>query len=487
MKYLSTRGQSPAVSAGQALLHGAAPDGGLYLPERLPDLSALLISSGSYAELAGQVFAELLPDFDRQALHMAAEQAYTDRFERPEICPLVRVGDVHVLELFHGPTAAFKDLALSALPRLMALARQALTPGTRYLVLAATSGDTGSAAMRGFQGVEGFYTLVYYPARGVSRVQRAQMRALSQGNARARAINGDFDAAQAAVKAAFSRADSLLPQGMALSSANSINIGRLVPQVVYYFTACRELLARGEARPGQPVDFIVPTGNFGNILAGFLARRMGAPIGQLVCASNGNRVLYDFLRTGCYDRRRPLKKTLSPSMDILVSSNLERLLYDASGGDADRVRDLMDQLSREGWYQADAGIHRLIADGFTGCWASDSQTRAAIRAAWEEHRYLMDPHTAAAWHALGRLERGHKPCVVLSTASPFKFPETVLDALGHPMPPGQDPLEALSDLSGQGVPQALSGLQGFDPETEAAIEKDSVMDDILREAAAWFS
>ena len=486
MLYHSTRGLCPAVSPAEALLHGAAPDGGLYLPESPGSLSGLLDGKKPYAGLAARVFSALLTDFRQEDLIQAAACAYADQFDTPAITPLKKVGDTFVLELFHGPTAAFKDLALQALPRLMALARQQLTPQTDYLMVTATSGDTGSAAMRGFLNVPGFQVLVFYPSRGVSKVQQAQMTRMPGDNVRAVGIQGNFDDAQAAVKAVFSMDRQLLPERLRLSSANSINIGRLIPQIVYYIAACRELRSLGAALPGQAVDFIVPTGNFGDILAGYLARKMGLPIGQLVCASNANRVLADFLHSGIYDRRRTLKKTLSPSMDILVSSNLERLLFYASGQDADRTGRLMRQLTEKGWYQADGAMMENIRRDFLGASASDAQVLETIRAVWAEHRYLMDPHTAAAWHAQSALNNRKNPRVVLATASPFKFPEAVFRALGEPQAQGSgETMEALSHLSGQPIPSALKGLMDLPLRHRGLIRKDEIIPEVMRRANTW--
>ena len=485
MRFISTRGVSPAVSGPEAVLFGIAPDGGLYLPETLPRLDHLLSGPYSYAELAAAVFRALLPGFTGEALDKAARAAYMGPFSSPDVTPLVPVGDDFVLELFHGPTAAFKDLALQALPRLMASAMSELAPGTDTLVLAATSGDTGSAAMKGFQGLPGFRVLVYYPALGVSAVQKSQMRTMSGDNVRAVGIRGDFDAAQAGVKAAFARAPEL-PPGIRLSSANSINIGRLIPQIVYYVHACRELTRLGRLKPGGLVDFIVPTGNFGDILAGYLAKQMGLPIGTLVCAANANRVLADFMETGVYDARRKLLPTLSPSMDILVSSNLERLLYLASDGDSGTVRGLMAELQTKGVYRADKALMRAIRLDFSAASVSDAECLQAIRAVWEAHHYLMDPHTAAAWGAMGEMEESGRPRVVLATASPFKFPRAIFRALGLPAPVEDTALpERLGELTGLSVPASLTGLDLLPVLHQDVIPGAAVSDDALKRAIVW--
>lgn len=486
MQYESTRGKSGPVSPAEALLNGAAGDGGLYMPDTLPDLSHLMIGEYDYAGLAGKVFAALLPGFSDAELDKVARAAYEAQFDTPNITPLVRVGDCHILELSHGPTAAFKDLALQALPRLMALAREKLGSQDKYLVLTATSGDTGSAAMRGFMDVPGFRVLVYYPQGGVSAVQLAQMTRMAGDNVRAAGIRGNFDEAQAGVKEAFAMDKARLPHNLRLSSANSINIGRLVPQIVYYIAALRALYKSGALRPGQKADFIVPSGNFGDILAGYLAGRMGLPVGRLVCASNENSVLADFLTTGVYDRRRPLRKTISPSMDILVSSNLERLLYEVSGRDAKWVSGLMRQLKEDGHYRVDGETLRRIQEQFAGVSADGAQAMAAIRDVWQRHRYLMDPHTATAWAAQSALAGSDHPRVILSTASPFKFPGAVLRALGSEEASDEDSLpQELSAVTGLDIPRSLEGLMDQPLRHPDVIDKGDILDDVLREAASW--
>ena len=486
MRYESTRGHYGPVSPAEALLNGAAGDGGLYMPDTMPDLSHLMTGECDYAGLAGKVFAALLPGFSDAELDKVARAAYGAQFDSPDITPLVSVGDCHILELSHGPTAAFKDLALQALPRLMALAREKLDIKDKYLVLTATSGDTGSAAMRGFMDVPGFRVLVYYPHGGVSAVQLAQMTRMAGDNVRAVGIRGNFDEAQAGVKEAFAMDKARLPLDLKLSSANSINIGRLVPQIVYYIAALRALDKSGALGPGQAADFIVPSGNFGDILAGYLAGRMGLPVGRLVCASNENSVLADFLTTGVYDRRRPLRKTISPSMDILVSSNLERLLYEASGRDTKWVSSLMRQLKEEGHYRVDGETLRRIQEQFAGVSADGARAMAAIRDVWQRHRYLMDPHTATAWAAQGALAGRDHPRVILSTASPFKFPGAVLRALGRGEATDEGSLpQELSAVTGLDIPRSLVGLMDQPLRHPDVIDKGDLLDDVLREAESW--
>ena len=486
MHYLSTRGKGTMVSAGVALLDGAAKDGGLYVPETLPDLSFLLEGKLTYQELAAAVFEAFFPEFEKGGLIKDAQSAYQAQFDHEDITPLVRVGDSYILELFHGPTCAFKDLALQALPRFLGKARERLDPESHYLVLTATSGDTGSAAMRGFLNAPGFSVLVYYPEHGVSAVQKAQMTRMPGDNVRAVGILGNFDDAQAGVKAAFQMSPDDLPGGLKLTSANSINIGRLVPQIVYYIYACRKLQESGALKPGQAVDFVVPSGNFGDIFAGYLAKQTGMPVGKLVCASNHNSVLTDFIKTGVYDRRRNLYKTLSPSMDILVSSNLERLLYYTAEGDTDKVSSLMRQLKEDGWYKADKGIMNHIQADFDAAFADDNQALEAIKDVFFEHHYLMDPHTATAFLAKEVLKERDNPCVVLSTASPFKFPEAIFRALDHDLPEdGNEQLKALSDLTGVPIPPALQGVMELPERITMAVNKNEVVADVKRRAQKW--
>jgi len=480
MRYHSTRSHTPEVSAMRAILNGAAPDGGLYVPAHMPQIDLPSLARLSYPEVAGQLLHAFLPDFDQADLQAAVNQAYA-AFDTPAVAPLARVGNTWVLELFHGPTAAFKDIALQTLPRLMAQARRQLTPDTAYLVLTATSGDTGSAAMRGFADIDGFSVLVYYPSAGISQVQQAQMMRMPGANLAAIGIRGNFDDAQAAVKTAFLQGEALTGKRLALSSANSINIGRLIPQVVYYIKACQELRDKKALLPGQAVDFIVPTGNFGDILAGYLAKRLGCPIGRLVCASNANRVLTVFLQTGLYDKNRQLVQTLSPSMDILISSNLERLLYYALEEDTQQVNSLMADLRQQGRYQLDKKPLEYIQEHFLGASVTDEQTKAAIRTVFDEHGYLMDPHTACAWAAQSALPDTSNPRVVLATASPFKFPETIISALHLPVPDTLEGMwQAISDVSRQALPAALRAVMDWPIRHTALVDKTEILKDIQR-------
>ena len=370
------------------------------------------------------------------------------------------MADKYVLELYHGPTSAFKDVALSVLPRLIVAAAKAEGMKGDVVILTATSGDTGKAAMEGFHDVPGTRITVFYPHGGVSAVQQAQMATQEGNNVRVCAVRGNFDDAQTGEKNIFAACNDRDLHGAMLSSANSINIGRLAPQVVYYFRAYGDLVKAGRIRMGDVVDYTVPTGNFGDILAGYFAREMGLPVGRLICASNANDVLTEFLTTGRYDKRRPFYKTTSPSMDILVSSNLERLLYLVSG-DAGYVAQLMAQLNEQGWYQVSEDIlARLQAVFGCGC-CNDTGAAEVIGRLWREQKYLCDPHTAVAWSVAEIHTRGEAPMVVLSTASPYKFPAAVLGALGEKT--GSDEfamMEQLHALTGTDIPANLRGLEG---------------------------
>ena len=471
MIYHSTRDRGLRCSAAQAVLTGLAPDGGLYVPEALPAFDWEKCLAGCPLEMSAAIASAMLPDIpDMEAL---AARAYGGKFTHPALTPTVPVGHRFVLELFHGPTAAFKDVALCMLPQLLTAARQVLGERRPVKILTATSGDTGKAALEGFRDVEGVQICVFYPYGGVSQVQRAQMVTQEGSNVQVCAVRGDFDDAQTGVKQIFSACQGQ-DLGCRLSSANSINIGRLVPQIMYYFKAYRDLMDQGAVRLGEPVDFSVPTGNFGDILAGYLAKALGLPVGRLVCASNANKVLTDFFRTGVYDRRRPLYKTTSPSMDILVSSNLERLLYFMTQ-DPDQVAGWMADLSATGRYQIGEALLKRLQEQFPAHWCDDAAAAAAIGQVWRDHGYLMDPHTAAAWTAAQR-HQGDRPMVVLSTASAYKFPAAVLTALGEdPIGDGFDQMDRLHQITGTPVPPGLSGLR-WKPERHLdVIDKEQML------------
>ena len=458
MIYHSTRNEQLTASSTHAVLQGIAPDGGLYIcdPAALHfDWRAVL--EKDTLSMAADILHALLPDFEN--MEQLVRDSYAGKFPTSDLTPLTPVADKYVLELYHGPTSAFKDVALSVLPRLIVAAAKAEGMKGDVVILTATSGDTGKAAMEGFHDVPGTRITVFYPHGGVSAVQQAQMATQEGNNVRVCAVRGNFDDAQTGVKNIFAACQGKdLP--VALSSANSINIGRLAPQVVYYFRAYGDLVKAGRIRMGDVVDYTVPTGNFGDILAGYFAKEMGLPVGRLICASNANDVLTEFLTTGRYDKRRPFYKTTSPSMDILVSSNLERLLYLVSG-DAGYVAQLMAQLNEQGWYQVSGDIlARLQAVFGCGC-CNDAGAAEVIGRLWREQKYLCDPHTAVAWSVAESHTRGEAPMVVLSTASPYKFPAAVLGALGEKT--GSDEfamMEQLHALTGTDIPANLRGLEG---------------------------
>ena len=468
MKYQSTRGHGEKVNALQAVVSGLAPDGGLYMPQDLKKIPfdwKCTLQEDTLA-IAARVLEGLLPDFD--AMPSLVARAYTGKFETEELTPTKAVGGDYVLELFRGPTSAFKDVALSMLPQLLCAAKAQLGDTDTTLILTATSGDTGKAALTGFADVPGVRIIVFYPDAGVSAVQKAQMVTQAGANVQVCAVRGNFDDAQTGVKKIFAAcADGALPAdaGVALSSANSINIGRLAPQLTYYFKAYADLVRMGRIQAGEPVDFVVPTGNFGDILAGYFAKLLGLPVGMLVCASNANNVLTDFLTDGCYDRRRVFHKTTSPSMDILVSSNLERLLYLVTDGDTVAVAQWMKELNSDGFYRVPEEILKKLKDEFWAGCCDDAATADTIRTVWEKYGYLMDTHTAVAWNVAQQYKAasGTKlPVVVLSTASPYKFPASVLGAIWPEQVQAADEfeqMERLQALSGVAMPANLADLR----------------------------
>ena len=462
--FFSTRGDMNAVSAPEAVLRGIAPDGGLYIRNEMPRIDVNELKDASFCEIAERILGDYMTGYTREEISGCVKRAYLNKFDTEEIVPLKNVEKMHILELFHGPTAAFKDVALSLLPQLMSCALEKTGAKDEILILTATSGDTGSAALTGFADVPGIRIIVFYPDKGISPIQRAQMTTMKGENVGVCAISGNFDDAQTGVKRIFGEmpAEFCRANGFALSSANSINIGRLVPQIVYYFSAYVDLVKQGTIAMGEPVNFCVPTGNFGDILAGYFAKMAGLPVDKLICASNANNVLTDFFKNGVYDKNREFMVTISPSMDILVSSNLERLLYLALDGDAAEVSKRMDALKETGVYSMPEEAMAKIRESFAAECASDAEARDAIRRVFDASGYLMDPHTAVAWKAAEdyRAETGDdKPCVVLSTASPYKFPASVLEALGEAVPADAAQQIALMEkISGTKIPSALAGV-----------------------------
>ena len=434
--YSSTRSNSEKVTASQAILKGLAEDGGLFVPDSIPALDVKLedLAGFSYQETAYEVMKLFLGDFTEEELKACIRGAYDDKFDTSEIAPLVKKDGAYYLELFHGKTIAFKDMALSILPYLMTTSAKKNGVKNEIVILTATSGDTGKAALAGFADVPGTSIIVFYPKNGVSPIQEKQMLTQKGENTNVVGIVGNFDDAQTGVKNMFNSkelAEKMDKKGYQFSSANSINIGRLVPQIVYYVYAYGQLLKKGDITCGEKINVVVPTGNFGNILAAYYAKNMGVPIETLFCASNENKVLYDFFQTGKYDRKREFILTSSPSMDILISSNLERLIYRIAGNDADKNRELMSALSGNGKYEITEEMKAQLAD-FYGNFASEAETAAEIRRLYEKCGYVIDTHTAVASAVYGKyvVETGdHKTTVIASTASPFKFTRSVMDAI----------------------------------------------------------
>ena len=480
MLYHSTRNAKVTVDSARAVLEGLAPDGGLYMPEAIPGFDWRKCLLGDSQSMATNILSALLPDIpDMKTL---VSRAYTGKFQTEDLTPTVKVGGYTVLELFRGPTSAFKDVALSMLPQLLTTAKDVCGQKQEIMILTATSGDTGKAALAGFQDVPGVKITVFYPDGGVSAVQRAQMVTQEGKNVTVCAVRGNFDDAQTGVKNIFAACQGKELK-YSLSSANSINIGRLAPQVMYYFKAYRDLLDRGEIQLGDQVNFSVPTGNFGDILAGYLAKQLGLPVGMLICASNANNVLTDFITTGTYDKRRPLHKTMSPSMDILVSSNLERLLYLMSGCNTELVAVLMKDLNTKGVYTVPAEMLAAIRKEFWAGCCDDEGAQAVIGKVWNENHYLCDPHTATGWAvAEDYVNRtgDSRPMVVLSTASPYKFPAAVLEAIGGDLSGDEfAQMERLEATTGVPTPKNLSGLRGKTELHPGVIDKDKMLEFVL--------
>ncbi|WP_339349454.1 threonine synthase [Bifidobacterium indicum] len=474
----STRNNDRTMTSRQAIRQGMAPDGGLFVTDRLASVQVdpACLSGQTYQQTAARILGLLLDDYTADELDQSIRAAYGDQWSDPRITPLTKVGDDYILELFHGPTSAFKDVALQMLPQLMSRTLPQGGADQRIMILTATSGDTGKAALAGFADAPGTGITVFYPEGKVSQVQRLQMVTQAGSNVRVCAVRGNFDDAQSAVKTIFADRDlaSNLASGAGtvLSSANSINVGRLVPQVVYYFHAYGSLLDQGRIQVGDPVEFCVPTGNFGDILAGYYARMMGLPVARLTVASDRNKVLSDFLTTGVYDRNRPFYTTTSPSMDILISSNLERMLYYMSNGDTELIASLMEDLATTGRYQVPADLLARIQSLFACGWADEGQVSAAIHDCWQDHHYLIDPHTACGYHVMDRERRQDGiPRVLLSTASPYKFPRVVGRSLGLDTPESDFAcMDAIAQATGTTAPVNLRNLETEEVRFEDCID-----------------
>ena len=473
MRYSSSRGKCVSITAAEAIKMGIAPDGGLFVPDYIPE-----IPESTWSKMAGQTYQEracdilslYLQEFSAEEIKECVMAAYNfNSFDDERIAPLVRLAEgVYIQELWHGPTCAFKDMALQLLPHLMVMSAAKTGEKDEIVILVATSGDTGKAALEGFKDVAGVKIIVFYPEDGVSEVQKRQMVTQTGNNVFVAAVKGNFDDAQNGVKKIFADhtfIETLARRGMKMSSANSINWGRLLPQIVYYISAYVDLLSSGKVKRGEVVNVVVPTGNFGNILAAFYAGQMGVPINRLICASNLNNVLTEFINTGVYDRNRTFAKTLSPSMDILISSNLERLLYEMTEHDAALVAGWMEELNTQGKYEVNKSVRDKIGSQFWADYSSDAETQMTIRSTWEDKGYLLDTHTAVACNVYDKyvLATGDKTTTIIaSTASPFKFGQSVAEAILKPeLLKGQDEFaiaKTLSEYTGVTLPVGLRDL-----------------------------
>ena len=474
MLYTSTRGYNTPLSAAEAIKQGPAPDGGLFVPTKIVSFNVedlVLMQDQSYQQRAVKILKPYLTGFSEDEINESVHQAYNNtKFDHPKIAPLISLDNrLSVLELWHGPTCAFKDMALQLLPHLMVKSMDKTQESSGILILVATSGDTGKAALAGFSGVPNTAILVFYPENGVSEVQKYQMLTQEGANVGVCAVRGNFDDTQSTIKDIFN--DRKMQQTIAklkfkFSSANSINWGRLVPQIVYYFSAYADLLATAQISPGEKINFVVPTGNFGNILAGYYAKKMGLPVHRLICAANENNVLTDFINSGVYDRRRDFMRTISPSMDILISSNLERLLHEITVGDFNRVRKWMYDLIYQGWYAIDNSTREQIKTLFWSDFASDQDTISTIKEIYQKYGYVVDTHTAVGLNVYNKYQEASQDShytVALSTASPFKFNSSVAKALlGSEHTADTDEftlLQMLSDFCKLPIPQSLQELQ----------------------------
>ncbi len=466
--YKSTRGNKEAVTASQAILQGLSPDGGLFVPTAVPKLKKSLkeLSELSYQELAYEIMSSFLTDFTEEELKGCIQRAYDSKFDTTEIAPLAEKDGAYYLELFHGATIAFKDMALSILPHLMTVSAKKNRVDREIVILTATSGDTGKAAMAGFADVPGTRIIVFYPKHGVSPIQEKQMVTQKGANTYVVGITGNFDDAQTAVKKMFhdpKLGEELAQAGFLFSSANSINVGRLVPQIVYYVYAYATLLRQGKIQEGEKIHAVVPTGNFGNILAAYYGKQMGLPIDKLICASNDNKVLYDFFSTGVYDKNREFILTTSPSMDILISSNLERLIYRIAGEDSEKCKELMQALSAQGKYEITAAMREQLGD-FYGNYATEEEAGQTIARVFRKTGYMMDPHTAVAATVYEKYKAqtgDERIAVIASTASPYKFTRSVMCSLDSKYETMSDfeLVDELNRLTGTAVPRAIEEIR----------------------------
>jgi len=484
--YKSTRNANRLVTASQAILKGLAEDGGLFIPEKIPalDFSMEELSKMSYQEIAYQVMKQYLTDFTEEELKDCIRMAYDEKFDTREIAPIKEADHAYYLELFHGSTIAFKDMALSILPHLMTVSAKKNQVKNEIVILTATSGDTGKAALAGFADVKGTRIIVFYPKGGVSPIQEKQMLTQKGANTYVVGIHGNFDDAQSGVKRIFGNKElesQMDLAGFQFSSANSINIGRLVPQIVYYVYSYAKLLEKGELRDGEKINVVVPTGNFGNILAAYFAKNMGVPIDKLICASNENKVLYDFFTTGSYNKNREFILTMSPSMDILISSNLERLIYLIAGENAEINKKLMETLSKEGSYEITEEMKAKLKD-FYGNYATEKETAATIKNLYEKTGYMIDPHTAVAstvYQKYIQSTQDTKKAVIVSTASPYKFTRSVMKAIDSVKYGGMEDFELvdeLNKLSRVPIPNAIQEIRNAEILHNRICEADKMED-----------
>ena len=489
MNYESTRDKSIKITSAEAIVAGISHEGGLFVPDAIPSITEaeiLALGDMSYCERAVAVFSKFLTDFTADEIKSCVNSAYsTGTFETENVMELKTVRDgEHILELWHGPTCAFKDMALQILPHLLITSVRKTGTDKKVCILVATSGDTGKAALEGFKDAPGTEILVFYPENGVSAMQKLQMITQDGKNVGVCAIKGNFDDAQTGVKKIFTDPDvakKLADNGIMFSSANSINWGRLAPQIVYYVSSYAQLVHDGKVKMGDPINICVPTGNFGNILAAYYAKLMGIPIAKLICASNSNNVLTDFLRTGVYDRNRTFYTTISPSMDILVSSNLERLLYHLSGRDDAYIRSLFADLSTKGRFEVSDDIKSKLNELFYAGFCTEDETKTAIKSTKDAFDYTVDTHTAVAVGVYNKYtaETGDDtPCVIASTASPYKFPAAVLESLGDTTEYADEfaMADALYNVSGLPIPKALSELKTKTPRFTGSVEKSEMLD-----------
>ncbi|SKC06545.1 threonine synthase [Lachnospiraceae bacterium] len=491
--YRSTRNSETRVKASEAILKGLCDDGGLFVPEQIPSLQSSLkeLSEMDYRGVAYAVMKEFITDFTEEELKHCINSAYDEKFDTEEIAPLTDADGAYYLELFHGKTIAFKDMALSILPHLMITSAKKNKIDNDIVILTATSGDTGKAALAGFADVEGTRIIVFYPKDGVSPIQKLQMVTEKGKNTLVVGVNGNFDDCQTNVKKMFGNKElneAIGREGFQFSSANSINIGRLVPQIVYYVYAYTRLLANERIKEGEKINVVVPTGNFGNILAAYYAKNMGLPVNKLICASNENKVLFDFFSTGTYDRNRQFILTSSPSMDILISSNLERLIYHIAGNDPDKNRSFMESLQKDGKYEITDEMKKNLED-FRGFYASEEQTAEKIHSLYEETGYIIDTHTAVAGSAYDQYvkETGDEtPTVIASTASPYKFTRSVMTAVDQKYASVEDDFALADELSKIGnveIPNAIEEIRSAEilHKTNCEIaEMQSVVENFLK-------